>query len=493
MKFAWKVFLSSILVVTAAFGIGGTLMISSLYHQALDQELRMATQENRYLCFSFGTAVDSLTGPFNTKQFLSQMNDVMGERSSDFSICSQEEVRFPDGPEFAENIPVNTRASRVVTDENGVAYIQIVTRVQLSGDIFSQDTYFAEEGESDAVGQEAAFQDDFASGVSYYLESLTDISYIYQMRDEYIALYRWILLAVVGVSSIILLILSHLLTRPLKRLTNVTQEIASGSFSTRATEKGSDEISALTRNFNAMADVVEEKIHDLEETARQREDFIASFAHELKTPLTSIIGYADMLRSYDMDVADRLTAANYIFSEGKRLESLSLHLLDLIVLHKQDFPLTPIDSAVFTKEVGNILMPLLQKHQQTLQVKAARATLLLEPSLMKTLLYNLIDNACKASEKGGEIFLTGEWENGRYRFSVQDHGRGIPEEELSKITEPFYMIDKSRARKQNGAGLGLALCRMIAQLHGDDLHFTSKLGEGTCVSFFVKEASKNET
>ncbi len=493
MKFAWKVFLSSILVVTAAFGIGGTLMISSLYHQALDQELRMATQENRYLCFSFGTAVDSLTSPFDPNQFLNQINDVMGERSSDFSICSQEEVRFPDGPEFAGNIPVNTRASRVVTDENGVEYIQIVTRIQLSGDIFSEDTYFTGIEESDAVGEEAVSPNDFSPGVSCYLESLTDISYIYGMRDGYIALYRWILLAVVGVSSVILLILSHFLTRPLKRLTNVTQDIASGDFSTRAKVKGNDEIGALTRNFNAMADVVEEKIHDLEETARQREDFIASFAHELKTPLTSIIGYADMLRSYDMDVADRLTAANYIFSEGKRLESLSLHLLDLIVLHKQDFSLVPVDSAVFTKEVANILMPLLQKHRQTLRVTAAQATILLEPNLMKTLLYNLIDNACKASEEGGEIFLTGEQENGQYRFSVQDHGRGIPKEELGKITEPFYMVDKSRARKQNGAGLGLALCRMIAQLHGDDLHFISKLGEGTCVSFFVKEASKDET
>ncbi len=489
MKFAWKVFLSSILVVTVAFGIGGTLMISSLYRQALEQEMRMATQENRYLCFSFGTAVDSLTSPFDPHQFLNQMNDMMGERSSDFAICSKEEVRFSNGEKFAESIPANTRGSRVVTDENGAEYIQIITHIQLSGNIFSEDTYFEE---NEALGEDDTSQEGFLSGVSYYLESITDISYIYQMRDRYIALYRWILLAVVGVSSVILLLLSHLLTRPLKRLTNVTREIASGSFSTRAKAKGSDEISALTRNFNAMADVVEEKIHDLEETARQREDFIASFAHELKTPLTSIIGYADMLRSYDMDVTDRLTAANYIFSEGKRLESLSLHLLDLIVLHKQDFPLSAVDSAVFTKEVANILMPLLQKHQQTLHVKAAQATLLLEPNLMKTLLYNLIDNACKASGKGGEIFLTGERKSGGYRFSVEDHGRGIPEEELSKITEPFYMVDKSRARKQNGAGLGLALCHMIAQLHGDDLHFTSKLGEGTCISFSVKEAVENE-
>ena len=121
-----------------------------------------------------------------------------------------------------------------------------------------------------------------------------------------------------------------------------------------------------------------------------------------------------------------------------------------------------------------------------------RAVLLLEPNLMKTLLYNLIDNACKASEADGDIFLTGESDGDTYRFSVQDHGRGIPRDELNKITEPFYMVDKSRSRKQNGAGLGLALCQLIAQLHGGELHFESELGKGTCVSFHVKEASGHE-
>lgn len=488
MKFAWKVFLSSILVVTVAFGVGGTLMISSLFHQALDQELRMALQENRYLCFSFDNALNSQKDSFNLHQFLSQMDDIMGERSSDFSIVSQENVRFADGEEFAGGIPANSRSSRVVTDENGIQYIQIITHVQISGELSNQGSGYL----STQNGVSDEFLDLFSLGTDYYLESITDISNIYQMRDGYVNLYRWILLVVVGISSVVLLILSHFLTRPLKRLTAVTREIASGSFSTRAKARGNDEIGALTRNFNAMADVVEEKIHDLEETARQREDFIASFAHELKTPLTSIIGYADMLRSYDMDVADRQTAANYIFSEGKRLEALSFHLLDLIVLHKQDFTLVPVESAVFVKEVANILMPLLQKYRQTLHVKTSRAVLLLEPNLMKTLLYNLIDNACKASEADGDIFLTGKSEDGVYQFLVQDHGRGIPQNELDKITEPFYMVDKSRSRKQNGAGLGLALCRLIAQLHGDDLHFESELGKGTCVSFHVKEATGHE-
>lgn len=465
MKFSWKVFMSSIIVTALAFGLGGTLMISSLFQGMLDQEVQMAIQENRYLCFSFQTAVNSLSGNeiLQPSAIVAQLERASISKNTQMNITRASGVSFSDGQDFARGIETNQRASRVVRDENGTAYVQVVSRFFI--------------GKSD-----------------YYLENITDISAVYQMRDRYIMLYRWILLAVVGVASLLLAVLTHFLTRPLKRLTATAQEIASGSFSTRAQGGGSDEIGTLTRAFNSMAEVVEEKIYVLEETARQREDFVASFAHELKTPLTSIIGYADMLRSYDMDAADRYTAANYIFSEGKRLESLSLHLLDLIVLHKQDFPLEKVNSSGFFREVVQILQPLLQKYQQHLEVTVQPALLLLEPSLLKTLVYNLIDNACKASPENGRILLTGRRdEDAGYLLSVQDFGRGIPEDEIPHIIEPFYMVDKSRARSQNGAGIGLALCQEIAAIHGGSLHIESTLGEGTCVSLPLKEAEPNET
>ena len=423
MKFSWKVFISTILLVTAACGLGGTAMITSLYHQVLEQEMLMAMQENRYLCFSFGNALSSFSTSqsFNPDEFLTQVEEVLGSLHSEFSIGAIDTIRLPEGESFAEQIPLGSRASRIVTDENGIPYIQIITHVSLS--------------EYPGRGISSNFQDTASLAPhDYYLQNIVNISSAYETRNRYIALYQGILIAVISISSIILLLLTHFLTLPLKRLTATAQKIAAGSFSTRAIPHGNDEIGILTRNFNAMADVVEEKIYDLEETARQREDFVASFAHELKTPLTSIIGYADMLRSYKMDPEDRFTAANYIFSEGKRLESLSLHLLDLIVLHKQEFHLSPVESEAFLQETAHILMPLLQKYQQTLQIQSQPASIVLEPTLMKTLLYNLIDNACKASEPGGEIFLTGEHCHGLYRLSVRDSGRGIPSEELSKIT-----------------------------------------------------------
>jgi signal transduction histidine kinase len=136
-----------------------------------------------------------------------------------------------------------------------------------------------------------------------------------------------------------------------------------------------------------------------------------------------------------------------------------------------------------------------------------QAVVTADPSLIQTVLVNLIDNACKASEPGSRIEIEGriaadkfageqaEEENNEpesrwYRFSVRDYGIGIPEEELSKITQAFYMVDKSRSRSRNGVGLGLALCTEILSLHGSRLEIESVPGQGTKVGFLLREAGK---
>ena len=230
-----------------------------------------------------------------------------------------------------------------------------------------------------------------------------------------------------------------------------------------------------------------ERVTDsLRSDAERREEFIASFAHELKTPLTAIIGYADMLRSKDMAPKPRFTAAGYIFSEGKRLEALSLKLLDIIVVGKQGLSTRRFDAGYFLREVAAVTLPAAAQDGINLEVHAERGEVDLEPDLFKTLLINLVDNARKASSRGGSLELLGRKEGEGYAFYVVDHGKGMKREELSKITEPFYMIDKSRSRAQSGAGLGLALCKRIADLHGTELEYVSAPNVGTTVRVFLK-------
>ena len=105
--------------------------------------------------------------------------------------------------------------------------------------------------------------------------------------------------------------------------------------------------------------------------------------------------------------------------------------------------------------------------------------------MLQTLLQNLLDNARKATASGGRVVLTGRSRENGYQVTVADQGRGIPDRELNKITEPFYMVDKSRSRAEGGAGLGLALCKEIAELHQGHLRFESQEGKGTIVTVML--------
>ena len=228
---------------------------------------------------------------------------------------------------------------------------------------------------------------------------------------------------------------------------------------------------------------------ELEDAARRQEDFIGSFAHELKTPLTSMIGYADMLRSRKLDEEKHFLCANYIYTEGKRLETMALRLLDIIVTRRKE-----IDRK--TTNVSGIFSYLQEIYDETknpgdsrvkVDICWEKGELYAEENLLKTVLINLTDNAIKASEEGQTVEITGRRMENGYYFQVRDEGIGIPEEELQKITEAFYMVDKSRSRAHNGARLGLALCTAILELHHSSLKIESTQGFGSCMSFLIPD------
>ena len=234
-----------------------------------------------------------------------------------------------------------------------------------------------------------------------------------------------------------------------------------------------------------MAAALEGKIAELADALRRQKEFTASFAHELKTPLTSVIGYADTLRSRELQPKQRFEAADYIVSEGKRLEAMSFALLDLFALEKQKPELKLGSMKKLSQQVEKSCMFLLRQKKLALRVNICEAQVYFVPELLHTLLYNLIDNARKASQEGGKIFLDGQMTRGGYLLRVTDEGRGMPEEAILHLTEPFYMVDKSRSRAEGGAGLGLTLCQRIAELHGSSLEFLSEVGKGTQVSILL--------
>ena len=228
---------------------------------------------------------------------------------------------------------------------------------------------------------------------------------------------------------------------------------------------------------------------DLALEAKQKEDFTAAFAHELKTPLTSIMGYADMLNSMKLTEEECHEAYFYIFSQGKRLESLSHKLLDLVSMDKNPIVFKPISTKSLEENIRVTMRPIWKQKGLRGKVDLEKHTIYGDSELLLSLFYNLLDNAVKAMDKGegGFILMKGSVRPEGYEIKVVDNGRGIPGEEISRITEAFYMVDKSRSRKEGGAGIGMALCQKIIQLHEGTLQIDSRLGEGTVMKVFLRK------
>ncbi|MEA4853900.1 MAG: HAMP domain-containing sensor histidine kinase [Christensenella sp.] len=466
MKFGWKVFLSTIMVIAVVFAMGGYVLITSSFQASLTRATERALEENQFIKIAYESAAENYDAQASklTDEAIANIAQQLnkgGKRGIVMFNEDYEPISSHDDAHAHKALMEQTGEGRayVITQQNG-EYMISVSCVSTAGERL------------------------------VYIETSRNITNLFKEREsqfqDYIQISIFLLLA----SAAIMWIVSMFLTRPLRRLSAATRKIAQGDYDVRMPVLSHDEIGDFTNDFNAMTNALEEKIYELEDQARQREDFVASFAHELKTPLTSIIGYADMLRSKQMEEEERFEASNYIFTEGKRLEALSLKLLELMVLDRSDFQKRRVNPRVLLEEIGGLMAPVINNAGMTLKIFAQNAIVLLEPDLFKTLLINLIDNARKASEKGAVIEASGRIDGNDYIFCVKDHGYGIPQEEIRKITEAFYMVDKSRARAQNGAGLGLALSDKIARLHGAKLEFKSILGKGTVVCVRIRREKR---
>ena len=326
-----------------------------------------------------------------------------------------------------------------------------------------------------------------------YLETLRDVSEVFSERELGFRVYRRVTIIILILGMVIMYLISFLLTKPIRLLTRATKRMAAGDYDYRARTVSSDELGQLTLDFNHMAEALEENINKLEDEIQAREDFVGAFAHELKTPLTAIIGYADMLRSRQMDEEKSLLSANYIYKEGKRLEAMSIRLLEIMVTRHGQAQFQEVSAETLFLYLHDMFTP---NESMEFIYSYDQGTVWAESNLIITVLINLLDNACKASEPGSTIEIRGRQEEKGYRFIIRDYGIGIPKEELLKITKAFYMVDKSRARSRNGAGLGLALCTEILSLHNSVLEIESTPGEGTGISFVLqnqKEEGHEET
>ncbi|WP_042349203.1 sensor histidine kinase [Bacillus massiliigorillae] len=312
----------------------------------------------------------------------------------------------------------------------------------------------------------------------YYLSYIRDLSHVKAERQQE---YKWFLqidIVACFIFMIMLYFVSSYITRPINLLIEATKRISKGHFSEKVHIQSKDEFALLAKHFNMMSDVVEDKLNELQRNNEEKQRFIDNLTHELKTPLTSIIGYADLLRTTKYDERVFNEGLNYIYSEGKRLEELAFNLMGL--LERRDaahFREESILDVIF--HIKGAITPFLNEKGITLQISGDDFIVNIERELMNILLTNIINNSIKASDNNGNIEVICNAE--KKSVAIKDYGIGIAEEHISQLFEPFYMVNKARTRSKNGAGLGLAICKRIMDIHQGTIRIESKENEGTVV------------
>ena len=385
MKFFYKIFLSMLLVLTVSLATIEYLTVSYSLEHALQREENTALSQHQMAKYSIQTVLLGITDDYTT----SNMENIA--KSAETPLGAQS------GLFFASQ---NSQSGRDETVYYNSCKINPSDRIPATGIL----EYEIRETEKDRYLQvRSSFTLDTNS---FVLVTEKNVEELFQDADTLRRRCEFFYWCILATGSFLVLVITFTLTKPLHRLQGTTRRFAKGEYDVRAEISSRDEIGDLSKTFNYMAKTIESKMEELKDAVRRQEEFTANFAHELKTPMTSIIGYADTLYQKTLSPEEVHQLAGIIMNEGMRLEALSFKLMELVTL--------------------------------------------------------------------------------------RDYGRGIPKEDLQKITEAFYMVDKSRSREEHGAGLGLALAVKIAKLHHTELVYESVAGQGTCVSFMLAKEGDDE-
>ena len=457
MKLQQKITICVVLILAVTFGIGASMLIESSFKASLLHEQEMDLRTYEIVLNSLDNVIDSASSTMRTDMhtILYQLDRRDSSWSgirlkSDNYLVYQNEGRDL----FLDNeLPASsTKCLMQIIKVRNERYYQISSRFQVNGE-------------------------------KYRFDMLFDLNDLYWSRNVQLRKFLGIFWGVIVIGFFLSYIFSRLLTRSLRNVSATLRKITAGDLTCRAKVETDDEVGDVALALNHMTDRLEKNIEKIHREMDKKEEFLGGFSHEVKTPITAIIGYSDLMRRDVLSVDETRDAANYIFSEGKRLESLSKKMLDLVVLGKDEVLLREFRPKQLLENVVVGIQPILEEAGISVSMTTEDGECLLEPDLFSSLVINVLDNARKAigNKCNGKIEITQTMMSGGCCIIFSDNGCGIPQKELDKVTEAFYRVDKSRSRAQGGVGLGLSLCKRIVELHNGKIRFYSELGKGTRV------------
>ncbi|TRZ97812.1 MAG: HAMP domain-containing protein [Nitrospiraceae bacterium] len=304
---------------------------------------------------------------------------------------------------------------------------------------------------------------------------------------------RRMLAASLGAAFLFSLVLSYAIargvTRPLADIVAAAQRIACGEFHQKIRVTSTSEVARLAEILNQMAASLEENIRNLHRLEQVRKDFVANVSHELRTPLTAIRGYVEALQDGGKDQPEQLD--RFLDIIRAHADRLSLIITDLLLLSKIEsgqIPLKqePVALAGLIDRTIGLLHHLIEKKHHTVAVNipSGLPPILGDEERLGQVFSNLLDNAVKYTLEHGTITISALAGKKFVEVGVADTGIGIPPQDIPRIFERFYRVDKARSRELGGTGLGLAIVKHLVEGHGGTVSVESSPGKST--TFFVK-------
>lgn len=310
-----------------------------------------------------------------------------------------------------------------------------------------------------------------------------------QTLKDNMKIYTLSVLGALLLSFCVLWLMTDRFVRPLRQMAAATRRFAQGDFSARVDVKGKDEIAELGEALNHMA-------VSLSSVEMMRRSFVANVSHELKTPMTTISGFVDGILDGTVPPEKQSYYLKIVSDEVKRLSRLVHSMLDLSRIDSGEMKMTSVRMNL-TDAVCNVLVSSAPRIEgKNLSITGMEDCESIEIDgdydLMSQVLYNLLDNAIKFTNEGGNIDIRLTQKDGRVYVTVRNTGAGIPANELPQIFERYYKSDRSRSLDKNGLGLGLYIVKTVVRLHGGEITVRSVEGEFTEFAFWVPAVNVHE-
>jgi len=291
-------------------------------------------------------------------------------------------------------------------------------------------------------------------------------------------------------SLVVAVVLLRAMTRPLQAMTRAAESMAAGDYDQQVIARGSsDEIGQLARSFNRMA-------YEVKHARELQRQFVANVSHDLRSPLTSVIGFSQALTEDEATTPWQRHTAAIINDEAQRMQRLTVDLLDLSRLEAGRLPLAmaPLDLRALLCDIAARYQTLPARHDVRVVVELGDDTLPArgDADRLTQVFVNLLDNALKFADAGGEVRLRAAREGAVAVIEVYNTGAGIPPEDLPRVFDRFYRSDHSRARRTGGSGIGLAIVRELVHAHGGAVAASSEQGRWAALTVRLPLAVRDE-